>query len=231
MNNNFSCTLEIRPAAGGEEAKIWASDLQRMYSRFANLKGWQVEEIADRTLRIKGLEVWERLKHEGGVHRVQRVPQTERYGRIHTSTATVAVLPEISDEKITINPSDLEYQFIRSSGHGGQNVNKVSTAVRLTHKPTGIVIESSSERYQEQNRKIAIQILKTKLWEMEQNKKQGQITSQRKDQVGQGERSEKIRTYNYPNNKVTDHRLGKKFRLEDIVEGKLEKLTLLLSQL
>jgi len=227
-NLSISCFLEIRPAAGGEEAKIWADDLLRMYTRFANSSNWKVEAIGERKLRITGPDVWSRLKNEAGVHRVQRVPETERYGRIHTSTATVAVLPEIQDSEIQINPQDLEIQFSRSGGHGGQNVNKVSTAVRLIHKPTGIVVESQSQRFQEQNRKIALNLLRARLWEIEQEKKLGKITEQRRTQVGQGERSEKIRTYNYPNNRVTDHRLNKKFRLEDIIEGKLEKLTWLL---
>jgi peptide chain release factor 1 len=231
MNSPISCSLEIRPAAGGEEAKIWADDLLRMYTRFANFSGWKIESVGERKLRITGDDVWSRLKNEAGVHRVQRVPQTEKYGRIHTSTATVAVLPEIPDEEGQINPHDLEIQFSRSGGHGGQNVNKVSTAVRLTHKPTGIVVEAQSQRFQEQNRKIALELLKARLWEIEQEKKQGKITAQRKTQVGQGERSEKIRTYNYPQNRVTDHRLKKKFRLEDIIDGKLEKLTRLLTAL
>lgn len=228
--SSISCILEIRSAAGGEEAKIWANDLLRMYTRFANLKSWKVEEIGEKKLRITGDEAWPRLKNEAGVHRVQRVPSTEKYGRIHTSTATVAVLPEIKESQVQINPNDLEIQFYRSGGHGGQNVNKVSTAVRLIHKPTGLVAESQSERFQEQNRRLAMQILQAKVWEQEQEKKQGKITQQRRDQVGQGERSEKIRTYNYPNNRVTDHRLGKKFRLEDIIEGKLEKITKLLKE-
>lgn len=228
-NPSISCILEIRPAAGGEEAKIWADDLLRMYSRFSQLKNWKIETIGERKLKISGPQVWSKLKNEAGVHRVQRVPSTEKYGRIHTSTATVAILPEIKDIAVQINANDLEIQFYRSGGHGGQNVNKVSTAVRLIHKPTGLVAECQSERFQEQNRRLAMQMLQTKIWEQEQTRKKGNISQQRKDQVGQGERSEKIRTYNYPSNRVTDHRLGKKFRLEDIMEGKLEKMTRLLT--
>jgi peptide chain release factor 1 len=231
VSESISCILEIRPAAGGEEAKIWADDLLRMYTRFAHLQNWKTEETGERKLRITGPQVWSRLKNEAGVHRVQRVPSTEKYGRIHTSTATVAVLPEIEDSQVQINPNDLEIQFYRSGGHGGQNVNKVSTAVRLIHKPTGLVAECQSERFQEQNRRLALQMLQTRIWEKEQAKNQGEISQQRRNQVGQGERSEKIRTYNYPNNRVTDHRLGKKFRLEDIVAGKLEKMTKLLTAL
>ncbi len=227
--SNIPCLLEIRPAAGGEEAKIWADDLLRMYTRFANLQSWKAETVGERKLRITGPQVWSRLKNEAGVHRVQRVPSTEKYGRIHTSTATIAILPEIEDAAVQINPNDLEIQFYRSGGHGGQNVNKVSTAVRLIHKPTGLVAECQSERFQEQNRRLAMQILQARIWEQERIKNQGEISQQRRDQVGQGKRSEKIRTYNYPNNRVTDHRLGKKFRLEDIVAGKLEKITRLLT--
>ncbi len=223
-----SIILEIRPAAGGEEAKIWADDLLRMYTRFANFQGWKIEEIGERKIRITGENVWQKLNKEAGVHRVQRVPETESYGRIHTSTATVAVLPEIDEQEVEINPNDLEIQFTHASGHGGQNVNKVATAVRLIHKPTGIVIESQSQRQQEQNRKIAMDLLRAKLWEIEQEKKQGKIIDIRREQVGEGERAEKIRTYNFPQNRVTDHRINKKFRVEDIMVGKLDKLVKIL---
>lgn len=224
-----SCILEIRPAAGGEEAKIWADDLLRMYLRFCAYSGWKVEKIAERILKIRGEEVWQKLKNEAGVHRVQRIPKTERYGRIHTSTATVAVLPDIPEKKIEIKPQELEIQFFRASGHGGQNVNKVSTAVRLIHKPTGLIAESQEERSQEQNRELALKILQAKIWQAEEEKKNAFLYQKRKKQVGQGERAEKIRTYNYPQNRVTDHRLKKNFRLEDIIDGKLEKITRLLS--
>jgi len=231
MNSSLTCILEIRSAAGGEEAKIWAKDLLRMYLRFSQSQNWKVKQTNDLTLEIKGENCYQLLKHEAGVHRVQRVPSTERHGRIHTSTATVAILPKIPETEIQIKPNDLEIQFYRSSGAGGQNVNKVNSAVRLIHKPTNIIAECQTERYQEQNRKRAMEMLRTRVWQQEQERKQGKISDQRKAQVGQGERSEKIRTYNYPNNRVNDHRLNKKFRLEDIIEGKLEKITRLLSVL
>lgn len=223
------CLLEIRPAAGGEEAKIWARDLLRMYLRFANFQNWSVKQIGDSVLKIKG-KAFEKLKHESGVHRVQRVPTTERYGRIHTSTATVAILPEVAESQIKINPQDLEWQFYRASSQGGQNVQKVSTAVRLNHKPSGIIVTCERERLQEQNRKLALELLRAKLWQQKELKKEEAMAGYRSP-IGRGMRAEKIRTYNFPQNRVTDHRLGKKFRLEDIIEGRLEKLTNLLSNL
>ncbi|PJE67482.1 peptide chain release factor 1, partial [Candidatus Shapirobacteria bacterium CG10_big_fil_rev_8_21_14_0_10_40_9] len=156
--------LEIRPGTGGEEAKIWAQDLLRMYTRFANSQGWKVSQIDEGVIKIQGLGVFEKLKNEAGVHRVQRIPKTERYGRIHTSTATVAVLPEIPESQIFINPSDLEWQFFRASTQGGQNVQKVSSAVRLRHNPSGIVVSAQQERTQEQNRKITLDLLRAKLF-------------------------------------------------------------------
>jgi peptide chain release factor 1 len=215
--------LEIRSAAGGEEAKIWAKDLLRMYLKFSGNKNWKVTPLDELTLKIKGREVFPSLKYESGVHRVQRVPETEKHGRIHTSTATVAVLPEISGSEININPNDLDWQFYRASSQGGQNVNKVSTAVRLTHKPTGIVITCQEQRFQQQNREIALEMLRAKLWEAEELKKQATQAGYR-SAIGQGKRAEKIRTYNYSRNSVKDHRIGKKFRLEDIIEGSLDKM-------
>jgi len=224
MNGNQTIFVEVRPAAGGDEAKIWASDLVRMYSRLAIKNGWKVDALDEFTLRISGRDVFEQFKHESGVHRVQRVPATERRGRVHTSTATVAVLPEIDDREISVNPQDLEWQFFRSGGKGGQNVNKVSTAVRLTHKASGIVVEASTERSQEQNRANALSILRSKLWEREEDRKADEIEGYR-SAIGTGDRSEKIRTYNYPQDRVTDHRIKKSFGgLSKIVSGDLDKI-------
>lgn len=199
-----------------------------MYTRFATSQDWQVIPLDNNVIKIKGENAYEKLKHEAGVHRVQRVPETERYGRIHTSTATVAVLPEISPIEIQINPEDIEFQAFRASGHGGQNVNKVSTAVRLIHRPSGIVVECQTQRDQHRNRELAMQMLRAKLYQKQEEKRQVEISNQRSEQVGRGMRAEKVRTYNFPQNRVTDHRLNKKFRLEDIIDGKLEKLTKLL---
>jgi len=224
MNPNQKVYLEVRGAVGGDEAKIWAGDLLRMYFKYANQKGWKVSFADDFILAISGPNVFENLKNESGVHRVQRVPVTEKRGRIHTSTATVAVLPEIKENEIKINPQDLEIQFFRSGGHGGQNVNKVSTAVRLTHRPTGITVTASQERFQEQNRQIALSILRSKLWEREEERKMREIAGYRSP-IGQGKRAEKIRTYNFPQDRVTDHRLGKSFgRLENIMAGNLDPI-------
>ncbi len=178
----------------------------------------------DLTLLISGNGVFDLLKNETGVHRVQRIPITEKKGRIHTSTATVVVLPEIKENEIQIRPEGLEIQFFRSGGHGGQNVNKVSTAVRLIHKPTGIVVTASQERFQEQNRAIALSLLRSRLWEKEEQKKEQTIAGYRSS-IGRGMRAEKIRTYNYPQNRVTDHRISKSWsNLEDIIDGDLEKV-------
>jgi peptide chain release factor 1 len=216
--------IEVRGATGGDEAKIWASDLLRMYFRFAQKRGWKVGQIGELTLAISGLGVFDQLKHETGVHRVQRVPTTEKRGRIHTSTATVVVLPEVKDSEVKINPTDLEIQFYRSGGHGGQNVNKVSTAVRLTHKPTGIVVTAQTERFQEQNRANAMALLRAKLWELEEQRKMREIAGYRSP-IGKGMRAEKIRTYNYPQGRVTDHRIGKSFgNLDTVIEGNMDKI-------
>jgi peptide chain release factor 1 len=220
-----SVIIEIRPGVGGEEAKIWAGDLERMYVRFASIKSWKLEQLDEGVIKIKGNGVYEALKWETGVHRVQRVPETEAAGRIHTSTASVVVLPEVSESVIDIKEDDLLWEFTRGGGHGGQNVNKVATAVRLTHKPTGIIVQARQERFQEQNRRIALALLRAQLWEIEQEKKLSLLAGQRAA-IGRSMRAEKIRTYNYPQNRVTDHRIGKSWhKLDKIVEGDLTDVT------
>jgi peptide chain release factor 1 len=223
-SKNQVAYLEIRGATGGDEAKLWGSDLLRMYIRYGTKKSWKVAILDEKTIRVSGLNVFDLLKNESGVHRVQRVPVTEKRGRIHTSTATVAVLPEVHDTDIIINPQDLDWQFTTGGGHGGQNVNKVSTAVRLTHKPSGIVVQAREERFQEQNRQIALSLLRSKLWEAREEEKLKTIAGYR-SVIGRGMRSEKIRTYNFPQDRVTDHRLGKSWgQLEVIVDGNLDKI-------
>ncbi len=217
--------IEVRGATGGDEAKMWANDLLRMYQRYAVKKNWKTAWIDDQTLRVSGLGVFDELKNESGVHRVQRIPSTERHGRIHTSTATIVVLPEIKETDVQINPADIEVQFFHSSSQGGQNVQKVSTAVRLIHKPTGLVTTSQRERFQEQNRRIAMDLLRAKLWERQEEEKLRTIAGYR-SLIGRGLRAEKIRTYNFPQSRVTDHRVGKSWgNLEAIVDGDLGKIT------
>jgi peptide chain release factor 1 len=216
--------IEIRSAAGGDEAKIWALDLMRMYMRFATKNNWKTMPIDENVIQVIGPNVFKLLENESGVHRVQRVPATEKRGRIHTSTATIAVLPEIKKGEIEIDPRDLEIQFYRSGGSGGQNVNKVSTAVRLIHKPTGLITQCQQERTQEQNRQIATNLLKAKLWERKEAEKEKTIAGYR-SAIGRGMRSEKIRTYNYPQNRVTDHRIKKSWgNLDTIINGNLDKI-------
>ena len=223
MNTNIAI-IEIRPAAGGNEAKIWGTDLLRMYIRFTQMKGWKSSLIDDSVIRITGEGAYDKLRQETGVHRVQRIPATEKRGRIHTSTATVAVLPELSEQEIQINPSELDWQFYRSGGHGGQNVNKVSTAVRLIHRPTGIIVTCQTQRDQHQTRQQALAMLRSLLWEREEEKKEQTVAGYR-SAIGRGMRSEKIRTYNFPQNRVTDHRRGKSVHnLDKIIDGDLGKL-------
>ena len=225
--------LEIRPGAGGEEAALFAGDLVRMYTRYAERKGWKVEildlqpsdlgGVKSATLGIAGKGAYSRLKHESGVHRVQRVPVTEASGRIHTSTATVAVLPEAEEVEVQIRPEDLRIETFRSSGPGGQHMQKNETAVRITHIPTGIVVTCQDERSQHRNKEQALRILRAKLREIEERKKEAELRETRRRQIGSGERSEKIRTYNFPQNRVTDHRIDLTvYRLEDILEGDLD---------
>lgn len=234
VNPNIAI-LEIRSAAGGDEAGLFAMDLLRMYTRFAQNRDWGVEEldrsegklgqIKEIVLKISGKDSYNNLKCESGVHRVQRVPKTESSGRIHTSTATVAVLPEVKESQIYVSPSDIEFTSFRSGGAGGQNVNKVSTAVRLRHIPTGVVVTAQTERSQLQNRENALNLLRSKLWEMREIQKQAEIGDQRAAQVGTGERSEKVRTYNFPQNRITDHRINKSwYNLEAILDGELNNI-------
>ena len=222
--------LETRGATGGDEAKLWAEELYRMYLRYSLKKNWKVTSISENVLQIAGPTVWEELKNESGVHRVQRIPTTERHGRIHTSTASVAVLPEIKEGEVNINPKDVEMQFFHASSKGGQNVQKVSTAVRLIHKPTGLMVAAQTERFQEQNRKIAYDLLRAKLWEKQEEEKEKTIQGYR-SVIGRGMRAEKIRTYNFPQDRITDHRIKKSFgNIEGILDGNLEKVTALTSR-
>lgn len=221
---NQTAYIEIRGATGGDEAKLWGQDLLRMYQRYATKKNWKTELLDENTLKMSGPSVFDLLKNESGVHRVQRVPSTEKRGRIHTSTATVAVLPQIKASEIVVNPQDLDWQFTRAGGHGGQNVNKVSTAVRLTHRPSGIIVQAREERFQERNREIALELLRSKLWEKSELEKEKTVAGYR-SAIGRGMRAEKIRTYNFPQDRVTDHRIKKNWgNLEKIVDGDLDKV-------
>ena len=234
-NDDRDVIVEIRAGAGGGEAGLFAADLFRMYSRYAQAKGWQVGVIdsnqsevggfKELIFEIKGEGAFSRFKHERGVHRVQRVPITEASGRIHTSTTTVAVLPEAEEIELNINPDDLKMEFFHSRGAGGQNVNKVTSAVRITHLPTGIVAACQDERSQIRNRMKAMAVLRARLLDMEQQKQSESIDKERRMQVGSGQRAEKIRTYNFPQNRVTDHRINLSFHnLQRILDGELDEI-------
>ena len=227
--------LEVRAGAGGDEAGLFGAELLRMYTHYAARQGWKAELIEDgstelggikeSTLLIQGTNVFRRLKFESGVHRVQRVPVTESGGRIHTSTATVAVLPEAEDVEVEISQNDLRIDTYRASGAGGQHVNRTDSAVRITHLPTGLVVTSQDQRSQVQNRERAMRVLKSRLYELQRERQEGEYASRRRLQVGTGDRSERIRTYNFPQGRVTDHRIGLTlYKIEEIMEGDLDEL-------
>jgi peptide chain release factor 1 len=229
-NDEKSVIVEIQGGAGGDEAGLWAGDLYRMLTKYAERRGWQSEpmEIGDGkyTFAIKGDGAYSVFKFEGGTHRVQRVPQTESQGRVHTSTATVAVLPEAEDVDIQVDPNDLQIDVYRSSGPGGQSVNTTDSAVRVTHKPTGIVVSMQDEKSQLQNRERALRVLRARLYERALAEQQAELAADRRSQVGTGDRAEKIRTYNYGERRVTDHRIKLTVHnLDDVLEGQLDELT------
>ncbi|MBI2003740.1 MAG: PCRF domain-containing protein [Parcubacteria group bacterium] len=232
---NEELLMEIRAGTGGEEAALFALNLFNMYKKYALKTGWKLNILDESrselggfrqiTFEVSGPEALKKMAGEAGVHRVQRIPKTEKSGRVHTSTATVAVLPKVKETALRINPADLEITFFRSGGPGGQNVNKVETAVRIRHKPTGITAASQEGRSQQGNREKALEVLRAKLWQAEQEKTVGEITEERRKQIGSAERSEKIRTYNFPQDRVTDHRLKKSWGgLEKIMDGEIDKI-------
>ena len=234
-NDNKNVIVEIRAGVGGEEAALFAHSLYRMYSMYAERSRWKTEVdslsetelggIKEISFTIEGEGAWSRLKFESGVHRVQRVPETESGGRVHTSTATVAVLPEMETVDVQLNPADVEMQVFRASGAGGQHVNKTSSAVRLIHRPTGMVVECQQERSQFQNRDRAMRILASRLYEAEQEKRSSEFTAERRSQVGTGMRNERIRTYNFPQGRVTDHRIGLTlYKIDTIMDGDLNEV-------
>jgi len=234
-NDDRNVIIEIRGGAGGEEAALFAYNLYRMYNMYADKRGWKTEILSlnetelggfkEVSFSVEGDSVYSKLKFESGVHRVQRVPDTETQGRIHTSTVTVAVMLEVDDVEIDINPADLKIDTFRSSGAGGQHVNKTSSAIRVTHLPTGLVVECQDERSQHKNRDKALKVLRSRLYDIEKQKQDAEVAQERKSQVGTGDRSERIRTYNYPQGRLTDHRIGLTlYRLEQVLNGDLDEV-------
>ncbi len=233
-DDNRNVMLEIRAGTGGEEAALFAADLLRMYVTYAETRGWKIEEVSaspsehggfrEVIISVQGVGAFTELKWEGGGHRVQRVPETESQGRIHTSAATVAVLPEAEEYELEINPQDLKIDTVRSTGPGGQSVNTTDSAVRIQHVPTGLIVHVADEKSQMKNKQKAMRVLRSRLYEMKKREEDALRAAERKEQVGTGDRSERIRTYNYPQDRCTDHRLGKNFSLNDIINGKMQKL-------
>ena len=234
-NDERSVIMEIRGGAGGEEAALFAHSLQRMYTMYAESRGWRVEVlninetelggVKEVSFSIEGESVYSYMKFESGVHRVQRVPETETQGRVHTSTVTVAVMPEAEEVDVQINPADLKIDTFRSSGAGGQHINKTSSAIRVTHLPTGMVVECQDERSQYKNKDKALKVLRSRLLEQEQKKQSQEIAEQRRSQVGTGDRSERIRTYNYPQGRVSDHRIGLTlYKLNTVLDGDMDEV-------
>ena len=235
VNDDKSVIMELRGGAGGEEAALFAHSLMRMYTMYVQSRGWEMELLnlnetelggtKEAVFAVNGRGAYNRLKYESGVHRVQRVPETESGGRVHTSTATVAVLPEMEEAEVEIRPEDIEMQVFRSSGAGGQHINKTSSAVRLIHKPSGIVVSCQEERSQVQNREKCMQMLASKLYEIEQSRIENEVSTERRSQVGTGMRNERIRTYNFPQGRVTDHRIGLTlYKIDSIMDGALDEL-------
>ncbi len=229
INPNIAI-LEFRQGPGGQEAQIWMDDIMKMYVRYANKVGWKVSQLDDNVIQISGIGAFEQLKWETGTHRVQRIPVTEKHGRIQTSTAAVVVLPQITSHDVSFRMEDVEITASRAGGNGGQNVNKVSTAVRLLHKPTGLTFSVRQERSQQQNREIALQLLQAKLWQIEEEKRIAAQGSNR-EKVGLAMRADKIRTYNYSRNQVKDHRIDQSFNLDKVMAGDLTDLLLELTVL
>ena len=234
-NDDRSVIMEIRAGAGGEEAALFAASLYRMYTMYADTRGWKTERISDTetelggfreiTFSIDGDSAFSRLKYESGVHRVQRVPETESQGRVHTSTVTVAVLPEVDDVELTIDPKDLKIDTFRSSGAGGQHINKTSSAIRVTHLPTGMVVECQDERSQFKNKDKALKVLRSRLFEIKQREQEDAIAAERRSQVGTGDRSERIRTYNFPENRISEHRIKLTlYKLDSFLNGNIDEV-------